>query len=333
MGKTSIEWTRGEDGMEGKTWNPVRGCTKVSPGCKNCYAETFAERFRGVPGHPYEQGFDLRLVPDKLDEPLHWRKPCRVFVNSMSDLFHEDVPDEFIDRVFAVMALAPQHSFQVLTKRPERMREYFVRLEDRVQEWDQGEGETEEYLITKILESDCDEAIEKACRQWLYFWNARHLGWPLPNVWLGVSVENRQHGLPRIDVLRQVPAALRFLSIEPLLEDIGQLDLTGISWLILGGESGAKARPFNLAWARSLRDQCQNASVPFFFKQAGGNVLWNGIQGGYGDGPSDCWPQGTKREDSGRGSWRVFLRDKKGGDLLELPEDVRIREFPKENRP
>jgi len=219
--RSRIEWTDA-------SWNPVRGCTKVSPGCARCYAETFAERFRGVAGHPYEQGFDLRLVPEKLAEPLRWRKPRRVFVNSMSDLFHEGVPDEFIESVARVMQAASWHTFQVLTKRSERMRN----------------------LLSGPL--------------------AFAAG--LPSVWWGVSVENRRHGLPRIEHLRAAPAPVRFLSVEPLLEDLGEVDLRGISWVIVGGESGHGARPVNPDWVRSLRDQCGAADVPFFFKQWGGVV-------------------------------------------------------------
>lgn len=217
--KSEIEWTDA-------TWNPVRGCTKISPGCAHCYAETFAERFRGVPGHPYERGFDLRLVPEMLKEPLRWRSPRRVFVNSMSDLFHQDVPDKFILDVASVMQAATWHNFQVLTKRS---------------------GRLAQLLRTKLAET-------AACR----------------HIWWGVSVENRKFGLPRIDDLRSVDVAVRFLSIEPLLEDLGELDLCGIHWVIVGGESGAGARPMNRSWVRSIRDQCEAASVPFFFKQWGG---------------------------------------------------------------
>jgi protein gp37 len=216
---TKIEWTDA-------TWNPIRGCTKISPGCAHCYAETFAERFRGVPGHPYEQGFDLRLMPEKLNEPLQWKTPRMVFVNSMSDLFHEDVADEYIERVCRVMVEASRHTFQVLTKRSERLRQ--------------------------LLGS----RLSFAARE--------------PHIWFGVSVENRRHGLPRIDHLRESPAGLRMLSVEPLLEDLGELDLSGIGWVILGGESGPKARPLHIDWVRSVRDQCLAAGVPFFFKQWGG---------------------------------------------------------------
>lgn len=218
--QTKIEWTDA-------TWNPVRGCTKISPGCKHCYAETFAERFRGVPAHPYEGGFDLRLVPEKLAEPLRWSTPRMVFVNSMSDLFHEDVPDEYVMAVAAVMERAPWHVFQVLTKRSERMRD----------------------LLNTRLAS-------LAAR---------------PHVWWGVSVEDRRYGLRRIEHLKGARSAVvRFLSIEPLLEDLGELDLRGIQWLIVGGESGPGARPIDVSWVRSIRRQAQAAGVPFFFKQWGG---------------------------------------------------------------
>ena len=216
---SKIEWTDA-------TWNPVRGCTKVSPGCAHCYAETFAERFRGVPGHPYEDGFDLRLVSDKLVDPFTWSKPQMVFVNSMSDLFHEDVCDEYIDTVAHVMASANWHVYQVLTKRSERLRD--------------------------LLQSKLAFAAA------------------LPHIWWGVSVENRRHGLPRVVHLRQAKPAMAFLSVEPLLEDLGELDLTGLHWVIAGGESGAGARPMKREWVVNVQRQCSKANVPFFFKQWGG---------------------------------------------------------------
>lgn len=216
---STIEWTDA-------TWNPVRGCTKISPGCKHCYAETFAERFRGVPGHPYEQGFDLRLVPHKLAEPLRWTTPKAIFVNSMSDLFHDGVPDDYIEQVARVMELANWHTYQVLTKRAERMRD----------------------LLRGRL------AFASELRQ----------------IWWGVSVENRKHGLPRIDLLRDAPAAVRFLSVEPLLEDLGEVDLRGIHWVIVGGESGHGARTLRKEWVLGIREQCRRAKIPFFFKQWGG---------------------------------------------------------------
>ncbi len=216
---STIEWTDA-------TWNPVRGCTKISPGCKNCYAETFAERFRGVKGHPYEQGFDLRLVPEKLAEPLRWRTSKMIFVNSMSDLFHERVPDDYIVAVAEVMTAAKWHTFQVLTKRSKRMQD----------------------LLNTALKFTATEQ----------------------HIWWGVSVENKQHGLPRIEHLRAAPAAVRFLSIEPLLEDLEKLKLDGISWVIVGGESGPGSRPIEKEWVLSIKDQCRRAKVPFFFKQWGG---------------------------------------------------------------
>jgi len=185
--RSSIEWTDA-------TWNPVRGCTKISPGCKHCYAETFAERFRGVKGHPYEQGFDLRLVPDKLAEPLRWHTPKRVFVNSMSDLFHEEVPDSYIESVVGLMVQAHWHTYQVLTKRSTRMRDL---------------------LETKLRFAAAE-----------------------PHIWWGTSVEDKKHGVPRIEHLRSASAGVRFLSIEPLLEELGLLKLSGIHWVIVGGESG-----------------------------------------------------------------------------------------------
>ncbi|NOJ96674.1 phage Gp37/Gp68 family protein [Corallococcus coralloides] len=270
MGRTSIEWTDA-------TWNPVRGCTKVSPGCKHCYAETFAERFRGVPGHPYEQGFDLRLVPEKLQEPLSWREPQRVFVNSMSDLFHPDVPNEYIAACVAVMAGAKRHTFQVLTKRAERLPKWFAWLDKAQRGYAHGRlGVCAEHLAANAGE----EVSERAWRSQILehhgpgaptsIGDATAWPWPLPNVWLGVSVEDRKYGLPRIAHLRQTPAAVRVLSIEPLLEDLGTLDLRGIHQVIVGGESGPGARPMHPDWVRSIRDQCTAAGVAFFFKQWGG---------------------------------------------------------------
>jgi protein gp37 len=214
-----IEWTDA-------TWNPVRGCTKVSPGCKHCYTETFAERFRGVKGHPYEQGFDLRLVPEKLIEPLTWRSPKLVFVNSMSDLFQDGVPDDYIEVVCRVMAMAQWHTFQVLTKRSVRLKQ----------------------LLNGRLR-----------------FAAEH-----DHIWWGVSVEDQKYGLPRIADLRKASASVRFLSIEPLLEDLGSFDLSAINWAIVGGESGPGARPMLEDWVLSVRDQCRESHVPFFFKQWGG---------------------------------------------------------------
>lgn len=216
---SKIEWTDA-------TWNPVRGCTKISPGCVHCYAETFAERFRGVPGHPFEFGFDLRLVPEKLGDPIRWSKPRKIFVNSMSDLFHQGVPDEYVEKVCRVMLAANWHTYQVLTKRADRM--------------------------AAMLQGKLREAARAS------------------HIWWGVSVENRKHGLPRIAKLRGAKPTVAFLSIEPLLEDLGRVDLRGIHWVIVGGESGPGARRLWPEWVRGLRDQCQRAHVPFFFKQWGG---------------------------------------------------------------
>lgn len=212
---SKIEWTE-------QTWNPIVGCTKISAGCKHCYAETMAKRLQamGTPG--YENGFALRLLPERLADPAKRQKPTVYFVNSMSDLFHEKVPESYIQQVFDVIAATPQHSYQILTKRAARLARYF---RDRVVP---------------------------------------------PNVWLGVSVENRRHGVPRIDYLRTVPARIRFLSVEPLLEDVGELDLRDIHWVIVGGESGPKARPMKPEWADAVRRQCAEQEVAFFFKQWGG---------------------------------------------------------------
>lgn len=234
-----IEWTSA-------SWNPVTGCDQVSPGCAHCYAKTFAERFRGVPGHPYEQGFDLRFWPERLELPLRWRRPKLVFVNSMSDLFHEAVPAEYIQAVFDTMARADQHVFQVLTKRHERLAEL-----------------------------------------------APELPWP-ENVWMGVSVENRRF-VRRADSLRTVPAAVRFISAEPLLGPLTGLELTGIDWLIAGGESGPGHRRIDPDWVRLLRDQCLADGVAFFFKQWGGRSPKSG--GRELDGrPWDEMPTGRGRE-------------------------------------
>lgn len=218
---SKIEWTDA-------TWNPVRGCYKISPGCKHCYAERFAERFRGIKGHPFEQGFDVRLVPEKLADPLRWSEPRMIFVNSMSDLFHDEVPLSFISRVAATMLIARWHTYQVLTKRSTRMRE----------------------LLSGTLRNAAAE----------------------PHIWWGVSVENRKHGLPRMADLQATPVAVRFLSVEPLLEDLGTLCLDGISWVIVGGESGPGARPMKPEWVISIREQCKAAGIPFFFKQWGGTL-------------------------------------------------------------
>jgi protein gp37 len=215
--KSAIEWTDA-------TWNPVTGCTKISAGCDNCYAARFAERWRGTPGHPFEAGFDLTLRPDRLEQPLRWKKPRRIFVNSMSDLFHKDVPASFVDQVFDVMERADWHCFQVLTKRSSRMHDYvWHRYGDQLPE----------------------------------------------HIWFGVSLESAKLER-RVHVLRIIPAKVRFLSVEPLLGPLGALDLSGIHWVIVGGESGPGARPMHPDWVREIRDQCIAQNVPFFFKQWGG---------------------------------------------------------------
>ena len=245
---TGIEWTD-------RTWNPLTGCTKVSPGCDHCYAKTMHERFHG-PG-----SFDtITLHPDRLGQPSRWRKPSRVFVNSMSDLFHQDVPDEYIARVFSAMRCTPKHTFQVLTKRHARMRSLMNSEAFRERVWELGGvggrfGAKYPHLRT----------------------------WPTPNVWLGVSVEDQKWADIRIPALLDTPAAVRFLSCEPLL---GPVDLNpwlqcpdcgqnhGLRWVIVGGESGRGARPMHPDWARSLRDQCVAAGVPFLFKQWGEHVTY-----------------------------------------------------------
>jgi protein gp37 len=234
--KSQIEWTDA-------TWNPVTGCTKIGPGCDNCYAERFAERWRGVKDHPYEQGFDLRLWPSRLTQPAQWKKPRMIFVNSMSDLFHKDIDRSHIDKVFDAMEAADWHVYQVLTKRSSLMRNYL---------------------------------------------RARYAGGPVPaHIWLGVSVEDAAHK-SRIDHLRQIDSEARFISFEPLLGAIGEVDLSGVAWAIVGGESGPHARPMHPEWATELRHACERHDVAFFFKQwggarpkSGGRLLegeeWNGF--------------------------------------------------------
>ncbi|MGR3460223.1 MAG: DUF5131 family protein [Roseovarius sp.] len=234
--KSEIEWTDA-------TWNPVTGCTKIGPGCDHCYAERFAERWRGIEGHPYEQGFDMRLWPSRLGQPALWKKPRMIFVNSMSDLFHKDIPREFIDRVFDAMEAADWHVYQVLTKRSSLMRNYV---------------------------------------------QSRYDGGRVPiHIWLGVSVEDAAHK-GRIEHLQQINSDARFISFEPLLGPIGEVDLKGIAWAIIGGESGPGARPMEAAWATELRITCERYGAAFFFKQwggarpkSGGRLLegeeWNGF--------------------------------------------------------
>lgn len=215
---TAIEWTNA-------TWNPITGCTKISAGCDNCYAERFSERWRGIKGHPFQKGFDLTLKPERLEQPLSWKKSKMIFVNSMSDLFHKDVSEDYISLVFETMEKANWHIFQVLTKRSSLMRDF---VNDRYK---------------------TREAPE--------------------HIWLGASVEDYTKR-SRIKHIQQMNARVKFLSIEPLIGPPGEMDLAGINWVIAGGESGPKARPMELEWARSVRDQCKKQKVPFFFKQWGG---------------------------------------------------------------
>lgn len=310
--ETSIEWTD-------STWNPTRGCSRISEGCRHCYAESIAARF-AKPGMPFD-GFakvtaprdlldrtggrrngwtgKVELIEQKLFEPLSWRAPRKIFVNSMSDLFHEALPDEAIDRVYAVMALAPHHVFQVLTKRADRMQAYFAAPD----------------LYARILlaANDIRAKRPELCSIGISD-PAKH---PPRWIWLGVSVEDRLRR-PRIDFLRGAPAAVRFLSIEPLLEDMGRLDLTGIGWVIVGGESGQKARRFNVRWARNIVRQCRDAGVPVFVKQLGRHVI-DRNDAGFEDG---------YRTDFQGADVRVHLRDKKGGDQMEWPPDLRVRQWP-----
>ncbi len=213
--QTSIEWTE-------QTWNPAVGCSKVSAGCAHCYAEVMARRLKAMGVKGYEKGFELTLLPYRLEEPLNRTKPTVYFVNSMSDLFHENIPDDYIRQVFDVIRQAPQHTFQVLTKRAERMADFFKHYQ------------------------------------------------PPRNAWMGVTVEDKKHGIQRLDWLRQVPAFIRFISVEPLLEDLGKINLDGIHWVIVGGESGPNARPMKREWALNIKLQCEQQNVAFFFKQWGG---------------------------------------------------------------
>lgn len=288
---TKIEWTRGDDGMPGETWNPTGGCDKVSPGCGlprfdgddtgGCYAMAMAKRLKGMGQAKYQNdgdprtsgpGFGLTLHPDALTIPMRWRKPRRVFVNSMSDLGHARVPADFLAQVWAVMAITPQHTYQILSKRPHRLSRVLLdsRFEDDVR------------TLAWSLEGH----------------SARRITWPLPNVWMGTSIELDRY-CPRADNLRETPAAVRFLSLEPLLGPLPSLDLTGIDWAIIGGESGGGARAMDLSWARDLVSRCRDAGTAVFVKQLGavtGRELGAGPKGGNWD----AWPQ-----------------------------DLRIREFPR----
>lgn len=359
---SNIEWTD-------KTWNPVRGCSRVSAGCTNCYAERQAIRHAGpggayeglvrtVNGHPTWTG-KITLVPEKLTEPMRWRKPCRVFVNSMGDLFHDHVPDEFIDQVFAVMALAPQHTFQILTKRPDRMQEYFAPYETEIAmrwgaaagtlldgEWIWNEGKRFRERIEAFISaahgfySDDETLLE----------NDDALPMPLPNVSLGVSVEDQATANERIPLLLQTPAAVRFVSYEPALGPVNFGEYIGsecphddsymepdtgaticlrcdemelLDWLIVGGESGPGARACNVEWIRSAVQQCREAGTRCFVKQLGARPYRScGCEVRERQG-------GTSRcADCFDGTQPIHIRGRKGGDMDEWPEDLRVREFP-----
>lgn len=339
--RTKIEWTRSDDGSPGATWNPVTGCTKLSPaspGCANCYASTFAERWRGTPGHYFEHGFDVQIRPDKLTLPLTWRKPKRIFVNSMSDLFHDSVPDTYIAKVFAVMAEAPRHTFQVLTKRHARMRSLLS-----WPEWPQ------------MLQCARDNQHSEWDENWDDPQTMPDYTWPLPNVWVGVSTENQQWADIRIPALLDTPAAVRFISAEPLL---GPVDLGGymrcphphlcgpgpcsscatadnakypdrklwctnpIDWVIVGGESGPGARPMHPDWARSLRDQCTAAGVAFLFKQHGEWV------------PESMWLHGDNAPAaflSADGTVRPLVNGKPAAPPMSRGSDITIRRIGKKH--
>src|SRR3990167_6615835 len=298
MGDNSkIEWCEA-------SWNPVTGCSHVSPGCDHCYAETLSHRYKWTtkPWGAQHAAENVKLHPERLDQPLRWQRPRRVFVNSMSDLFHEQVPDDFIDRVFAVMALAPQHSFQILTKRPERMRRYFTRTSS---------GASREELVYEAR-------LVVIGRHYLKTWP----GWPLPNAWLGASVEDQPRYEQRIGELIMTPATVRFLSCEPLLGPLAfgdhwNLGLVrrgcAISWMIVGGESGPGARPMDVQWARDIVAQCRAARVPVFVKQLGARAVEH-IHTGNATVPMVR---------------RLGLRDRKGGAPSEWPEDLRVRDYPR----
>lgn len=333
-----------------ETWSPIRGCSRVSPGCEHCYAERQAYRFHG-PGQPYDglvklgrQGPQwtgvVRLVPEKLAEPLSWRKPRRVFVNSMSDLFHDALSDADIAAVFGVMAASPRHTFQALTKRAERMRAVMSTLSPRIIS-----GAAADVLAVSPMPMAAGEYPEGLLR-------ARDAPWPLPNVHLGVSVEDQKRADERIPHLLATPAAVHWVSYEPGLGPVDfsrwlrrgalcgcdvtatesemcngalircNVGLRSLSWLVCGGESGPSARPFDIEWARSVIAQCKAAGVPCFVKQLGANVRWNGSEG-----PGCRWPRSTGSRDMGDGSLRKYLVHPKGGDPAEWPEDLRVREW------
>jgi protein gp37 len=318
---TSIEWTD-------VTWNPITGCTKVSPGCKNCYAERIADRFFAKQYPPNLDGSprkftDVRLHKERLGEPLHWKRPRRVFVNSMSDLFHESIAGGTIGYIFGIMAMCPEHTFQILTKRAERMQ--------HVMSQSCGREHVQRFMQNELMElMPSGRSFPRVIEQW-----------PLPNVWLGISVENQKYADERIPLLLQTPAAVRFLSVEPMLEAVdldravsrpggvsfnGGVQWPGINWVICGGESGPGARPFNLTWAEFLLGQCEAAGVPFFMKQIGSAAL-----------ADKCYPGWSplfhdNRGERPTGEFGRTLGSRKGGDPAEWPEHLRVREFPATKR-
>jgi len=363
---SNIEWTD-------STWNPVIGCTPVSPGCLNCYAATMARRLEAMGQEAYQPDFggfvgrngkpgdgdvvriaevragravftgEVRTLDLRLTDPLRWRKPRRVFVNSMSDLFHEAVPFEFIDRVFAVMALCPQHTFQVLTKRPERMAEYLNAPRANMFLVDEPATQTTAWRVWSATTEFEDHNKGRVARMhWSGFPHpgsgTQHVGgWPLPNVWIGTSVEDQARADERIPHLLRCPAAVRFLSCEPLVGAVdlwrGIYEMPGlgrrgtslerIHWVIVGGESGPNARPCDAAWIRSIGAQCKAFGVACFVKQLGAHVRT-------GFSIPREWPTSgeTRVSDQRDGTWRVHLCDRKGGDPAEWPEDLRVREWP-----
>lgn len=315
--QSKIQWTDA-------TWNPTRGCTKIAQGCKECYAEKFAERFRGVKGHPYERGFDPRTAPDKLTEPLRWKRPRRIFVDSMSDLFHEAFDFPYIAAVFGVMGIASWHTFQVLTKRAERAAEFF-RWVNR----------------DRILDALCDVSGVRLDHIMATWRGVDPTLWPLPNVHIGTSIANQGDADRNIPHLLQIPAAVRFLSCEPLIgpiefsdvtrrsdavSQLGKKALDGIAWVIVGGESGPKSRPCDVEWIRSIVQQCKATGVPVFVKQLGTDIR--------ADLSEDIctWGNGGDslryNDENCLDELIIQTTDRKGGDPEEWPADLRIREFP-----
>lgn len=347
---SNIEWTD-------TTWNPVVGCTRASSGCDSCYAVAMTKRLEAM-GQPKYAGLVnagkshfngvVRCVEEDLTIPLHWKKPRRVFVNSMSDLFHENVPFDFIDKVFAVMALCPQHTFQVLTKRPERMSEYLtlpfsnntflIDRNDRKLPFPAALHRIKQARFKEIFSGKVPFSNINAVFESDFHWQ-----WPLPNVWLGTSIESQEH-IPRAWDLLKCPAAVRFLSLEPLLGpvDLNKAELLcatwrrgltiGIylDWVIVGGESGHNARPCKVTWIRSIVEQCKAAGVPVFVKQLGSKPMAHVVGN---DGFN--WPSGTMLANvtvCDDGTTEFALNDRKGGDPEEWPEDLRVRQFPEAAR-